>query len=180
MWKEFKPAIRFVLIFVGLYFTGNLVYGFYISLHGNTPDAVTKLVSEQSAWFLTHVFGYEVNAVSNATGPTVFLKTGEYNVLNVFEGCNGINVFIVFTAFIVAFNGNLRKLLWYVPFGILILYASNLLRIVFLYWTAVTYHRYFYYVHKYIFTGAIYGVVFILWIIWVYQLNDRKKTIAAE
>jgi len=180
MWKEFKPAIRFVLIFVGLYFVGNLVYGLYISFKGNAPDEITRLVADQSAWLLTKAFGYEVDAVPNTVGPTVFLITGEYKVLNVFEGCNGINVFIVFAAFIVAFNGNQRKLYWYIPLGILILYACNLLRIVFLYWTAVSFHRYFYYVHKYIFTGTIYAVVFILWIIWVNQLNDRKKIITTE
>jgi len=27
--------------------------------------------------------------------------------------------------------------------------------------------RYFYYVHKYIFTAAIYVIVFVLWILWV-------------
>jgi exosortase family protein XrtF len=180
MWKEFKPAIRFVLIFVGLYVVGNLVYGLYISFEGNAPDDITRLVADQSAWLLTNVFGYEVDAVPNTAGPTVFLITGESKVLNVFEGCNGINVFIVFAAFIVAFNGNPRKLYWYIPLGILILYVSNLLRIVFLYWTAVSFHRYFYYVHKYIFTATIYAVVFLLWIIWVNQLNGRKKIITTE
>jgi len=180
MWKEFKPALRFLLIFVGLYFIGNLVYGFFISFKGNTPDEITNLVAHQSAWILNNFFGNEVNAVLNLSGPTVFLKTGESVVLNIYEGCNGINVFIVFVAFIVAFNGNLKRLFWFIPFGILILHLSNLLRIVFLYWTAVRFHRYFYYVHKYIFTGVIYAVVFILWIIWVYSLNDKKKAISTE
>ena len=178
MWKEFKPAIRFVLIFVGLYFAGNLIYGLYISYKGNTPDEMTQLIADQSAWLLNNGFGYDVKAVLNVASPTVFLKTGEYIVLNIYEGCNGINVFIVFAAFVIAFNGNQRKLFWYIPLGVLILYISNILRIVCLYWTAVSFHRYFYYVHKYIFTGVIYAVVFVLWIIWVYQLNDRKKVIA--
>jgi len=180
MWKEFKPAIRFLLIFVGLYFIGNLIYGLYISSKGNAPDEMTNLIAHQSAWILNNVFGYEVSAILNDAGPTVFLRAGQDVVLNVFEGCNGINVFIVFIAFLIAFNGNSKRLLWFIPAGILILHLFNLLRIVFLYWTAIRFHSYFYYVHKYIFTGVIYAVVFILWIIWVYQLNDRKKIITME
>ncbi|HEV8505008.1 MAG TPA: exosortase family protein XrtF [Chitinophagaceae bacterium] len=180
MWKEFKPALRFLLVFVGLYFIGNLVYGVYISYNGNAPDEMTSLIADQSAWLLSNLFGYDVHAVLNASGPTVFLKTGEYDVLNIYEGCNGINVFIVFSAFIIAFNGNNKKSFWFIPLGIFILHLSNLLRIIFLYWTAVNFHRYFYYVHKYIFTGVIYAAVFVLWIIWVYQLNDRKKIITTE
>jgi exosortase family protein XrtF len=141
---------------------------------------MTYLVAHQSAWILNNVFGYEVIPVLNSEGPTVFLKVGEYVVLNIYEGCNGINVLIVFSAFIVAFNGNTRKLLWFIPFGILIIYASNLLRLVFLYWTAMNFQSYFYYVHKYVFTSIIYAVVFVLWLIWVYQLNDKKKIIATE
>jgi exosortase family protein XrtF len=180
MWKEFKPAIRFLLIFVGLYFVSNLVYGLYISYKGSAPDEMTYLVADQSAWLLRHLFNFDVNAILNQRGPTVFLKTGEYIVLNIYEGCNGINVFIVFSAFIIAFHGDTKKSLWFVPLGIFILHVSNLLRIIFLYWTAVNFHRYFYYVHKYIFTGIIYAVVFALWIIWVYQLNGRKKNVTTE
>jgi exosortase family protein XrtF len=180
MWSEFKPAIRFVLLFVGLYFVGNLIYGFYISMNSNLADGITKTVANQSAWLLSNILDYDVVATPSLKGPTVYLKTGEYNVLNVFEGCNGINVFIVFVAFVVAFNGSPRRQLWFVPLGILILYVCNLMRIVFLYWTAIHFHRYFYYVHKYIFTGFIYVVVFLLWIAWVYQFNDRKKIITTE
>lgn len=180
MWKEFKPALRFLLVFVGLYLIGNVIYGLFISYRENMPDEMTNLVAHQSARILRLFFGYHVNAVLNSTGPTVFLKTGEHVVLNIYEGCNGINVFIVYSAFIIAFKGSLKKVFWFIPLGIIILHVSNLLRIVFLYWTAVNFYTYFYYVHKYVFTVIIYAVVFILWIIWVYTLNDKKKVITTE
>lgn len=179
MWREFKPALQFVLIFVGLYFMGNIIYWLYISSKGNAPDEITRAVSSQTAWILNRL-GYDTTEVPNSVGPTVFLMTGERVVLNIYEGCNGINVFIVFAAFIVAFSGSLKKTLWFIPVGILILYVTNLVRLILLYWTATSYYRYFYYVHKYIFTAIIYAVVFILWMIWVNKFNERKKVIAAE
>ncbi len=178
MWKEFKPALRFVLWFVGLYFVGNIIYGFYISGYGHTPDSMTVLAAKQTAWILAEL-GYPAAAISSASGPTVSLQSGEEIVLIVYEGCNGINVFIVFIAFLIAFGGSKKNLLWFLPLGLLALHFSNLARIALLYWTALNYQPYFYYVHKYIFTAILYAVVFVLWVIWINQFNERTKNTAA-
>ncbi len=179
MWKEFKPALRFVLLFVGLYFAGNIVYGIYIFSKGNSPDEITMEVAQQSSWVLNQL-GYDVDHGANKTGPTVLIKSKGKTILSIYEGCNGINVFIVFAAFVIAFGGHLKKYFWFIPIGIVVLHASNLLRIVLLYWTAIDYYRYFYYVHKYIFTAAIYAVVFVLWMVWANKLNERKKDAPAK
>lgn len=177
MWKEFKPAIRFVAVFVGIYLAGNILYGVYVSWHGIRPDEVTESVAHQVA-FVLNKCGLEVHDQVNPIGPTVFLKTGGRTVLNVYEGCNGINVFIVFVSFLAAFGGPPKKLLWFVPVGILILHASNIVRVALLYWVAIGHARYFYYVHKYVFTGVIYLVVLALWIFWINRSNEKGKASA--
>ena len=177
MWKEFKPAIRFVLWFVGLYFLGNIIYGIYISYCGNSPDNITILVTKQTAWLL-QVMGYPVQALANVTLPTVSLRSGSTAVLDVYEGCNGVNIFIVFVAFVVAFGGSQKNLWWFLPLGLTVLHISNLARIALLFWTAMAYQNYFYYVHKYFFTIFLYAMVFLLWIIWINKFNGRKKIIA--
>jgi exosortase family protein XrtF len=173
MWKEFKPAIRFVLFFVGLYFAGNIVYGLYISSRHDRPDEITMEVARETSEVLNSI-GFEVTPQVNPSGPTVYLKSKGRIVLNVYEGCNGVNVFIVFVSFLVAFGGRVKNYLWFIPSGIAVLHACNLLRIGLLYWVAIGHQRYFYYVHKYLFTGLIYLVVFGLWLIWVSKLNDKR------
>jgi len=177
MWREFKPALRFVGWFVGLYVVGNLLYGLYVTSCGNTPDAITQAVSRQSAWLLSQL-GFEAGAKANPVGPTVWLQRGRTTVLDVYEGCNGVNVFIVFVAFVVAFGGPRKKLVWFLPLGMLLLHLANLARLVFLYWIALNHAAYFYYVHKYIFTLAIYAVVFVLWMRWIKETNGRKKEVS--
>ncbi len=82
---------------------------------------------------------------------------------------------IVFAAFLAAFGGSMKKLGWFLPLGIVLIHLSNLARIILLYVVAVGYQHYFYYVHKYVFTAAIYAMVFALWIVWVKINGERKE-----
>lgn len=174
MWKEFRPAIRFVGLFVGIYLAGNILYGLYISSNENHPDAFTKIIAHQTALALNGC-GFEVRDEVNLDGPTVFLKTGTRTILNVYEGCNGINVLIVFISFLFAFGGLAKMYAWFIPFGALIIHGANIVRIAMLYWVAIGHQRYFYYVHKYLFTGVIYLVVIVLWFFWISKANGQRK-----
>jgi len=116
----------------------------------------------------------ETTAIVNTQGPTVFIQTPERSVLNIFEGCNGVNVMIVFIAFMVAFGGPVKKMLWFIPAGLLIIHLFNILRLVLLYYTDLYYEEWFYYFHKYLFTAILYIVVFILWAVWIMKIVQRK------
>ena len=173
MWQEFKPAFRFLFVFLGLYLAGNIFYGLWIGSFHGLPDSATRAVTFQTSGLLNQM-GYHTTVTDNGQGPTVFLGNDVKFILNVYEGCNGINVMIVFVAFLAAFGGSIKNLIWFLPAGIVLIHLSNLARIILLYFVAVGYHHYFYYVHKYVFTAAIYMVVFVLWIIWV-KINGKQK-----
>jgi exosortase family protein XrtF len=172
MWKEFKPAFRFLFIFLGLYLAGNIVYGLWIESYDDLPDPATWEVTRETSNVLNQL-GYHTTAAKNTQGPTAFLSDDVKIILTTYEGCNGINVMIVFVAFLAAFGGSLKKLSWFLPAGMVLIHVSNLGRIVLLYFVAVGYHHYFYYVHKYVFTAAIYVIVFVLWILWV-KINGKQ------
>lgn len=164
--SDYKPALRFLGYFLGSYFVLNLIYGVWIESLGQHPDAMTHLVSDQSGKIL-ELLGYNASVILNTTAPTVKLMNGGQTVLNVFEGCNGVNVFIVFFSFVLAFGGRRRRMVWFIPLGLVAIHAANLIRILFLFWLAEQGSNYFYYFHKYLFTAAIYAVVFVLWWIWI-------------
>jgi exosortase family protein XrtF len=169
MLKDFKPALRFLSVFIGAYFVLNLVYGLWIYSLETKPDAMTYWVSQQTAALENCT--YEVNHLR----PTVFLRDSSGKiVLNIFEGCNGINVMIVFFSFIIAFGGSLMRMLWFIPFGLALIHAFNIVRLLFLYYLAVHHTTYFYYFHKYFFTAVIYILVFALWWVWVKYLGIRQ------
>ncbi|HEX5169280.1 MAG TPA: exosortase family protein XrtF [Cyclobacteriaceae bacterium] len=172
--KEFKPSIYFLLRFLGVYVAGNLLYGLYVESFGDDPDPLTHMVTYQTARCLQN-FGFDTTARDNTQGPTVFLETDNEIVLGVYEGCNGLNVMIVFVAFMVAFGGPVKKMLWFIPAGLLIIHIFNLGRISLLYFVAQRYEEYFYLFHKYFFTAIIYIVVFLLWTFWVLKIVDVRS-----
>lgn len=173
--SDFKPALRFLLIFLSVYFVLNLLYGLWIESLGDRPDKATYWASNQSAAMISFL-GWDTQAIPNEVQPTIKLVSDNKVILNVFEGCNGLNVMIVFLAFILAFGGSLRKMSWFIPLGLLVIHVFNLLRIVLLYFLAISNKAYFYYFHKYFFTAVIYLVVFFLWWLWII-LNHGKRRV---
>ena len=163
--KEFKPALRFLLVFIGVYIAGNVIYGVYVEWYKPLPDPVTRWVTTQSAILLT-AFSEPVEAVVRPDYPHVLLTRNNETILSVFEGCNGINVMIVFASFLIAFGGKAKQILVFLLMGCLILHLANLLRLTLLYLTAIHRPLFFYYFHKYFFTAILYLVVFALWIQW--------------
>lgn len=170
MIKEFKPAIFFVLKFLAIYFVGNILYGLYVESYDQIADPVTTWVTEQSVGIL-NISGQQTEAFKGSTDPKVYIKNTGQTVLSVYEGCNGLNVIIIFVAFLVAYGGKAKDFLWFIPLGILSIHLANLARIILLYFVVRYYPDYMYFTHKFLFTGFIYAFVLLLWYIWVSKLN---------
>lgn len=164
--RQFKPALRFVGLFLAVYLVGNTCYGIWIQHLSPAPDPLTVGVTRQAARLLS-AYHPPVEAVVNPAGPTVFLNQQGDTRLNVYEGCNGINVMIVFLAFVVAFGGPWSRAAWFLPLGLGLIHLANLLRLVLLFEVVVRFPDYFYYVHKYLFTASLYVGVLLLWAWWV-------------
>ncbi len=168
--KEFKPAFRFLAVFLGLYLGLNIVYGLWISSYGNQADKATILVTNQTSWVLNR-FGENTQTRLKEGAPTVSILKDSRIALGVFEGCNSINVMIVFVAFLFAFKGSWKSMAWFLPLGLVLIYIANLVRVILLYYVAEYWRQYFYYIHKYLFTAVIYLIVFILWWWWIEKIS---------
>jgi exosortase family protein XrtF len=168
--KDFAPTIIFLGKFLLVYFLGNILYGLFIESYGNEPDPITFQVTEQSAYLL-RATGHNVLVVKNLNAPTVRVISDNREVLNVFEGCNGVNVYIVFLSFVIAFSSKFKRVILFCLFGGLIIHAVNLIRIAALFVTAINSPEFFYYFHKYFFTAILYCIVFALWAAWVLKFD---------
>lgn len=172
--KDFKPALLFLAKFVGIYLASNIIYGLYVESYGDAPDALTRNVTAQSSFFLS-VAGYNSAYEVVPEKPQVALKEAGDVVLYVFEGCNGLNVAIVFVAFLFAYGGSSKWFAIFLPVGLLSIHLFNLLRVGLLYHLALNNYTQFYYYHKYFFTATLYLVVFGLWAIWIMRINDKPN-----
>ena len=173
MINQFKPALLFLVKFLGVYIIGNVLYGLYINSWYPGADPLTAFVTEQSAGIL-RLLNIETVSQPMAGLASISLVENGDTIVNVFEGCNGLNVMIVFLAFLTAYQGTLANTIWFSLTGLIIIHISNLGRILLLYHQARTDSPYFYYTHKYLFTAIIYGVVILLWAAWVLRFNGKK------
>ncbi|HNP08443.1 MAG TPA: hypothetical protein PKN99_12500, partial [Cyclobacteriaceae bacterium] len=94
MLKEFKPALRFLGIFVGLYLGLNIIYGLWIESY-EQADPATVSVTRQSSHLLNAIGENTSTELKEETRTISILKNADV-IVNVFEGCNGIIVAIVF------------------------------------------------------------------------------------
>lgn len=173
-WKEFKPTILFLLKFVGLYLVLNIGYGFYVSSFEPRPDPVTHLSTNHTAVALSFL-GFPSQAIDLPAKPSVAIVHNSKTVVSVYEGCNSLNVMIVFLSFVFSFGKLNRALLWFAPMGLLIIYAINIIRIGLLFLVSLKLPHFLYFSHKYLFTALIYLIVLLLWIYWIRKLTLVEK-----
>jgi len=169
--KAYRPALFFILRFVGLYLITNTLYGLYVNNALPGADMVTKVVASQTAWILSQVHE-PVQASATPTSAYVSLTNASGQGVSVYEGCNGVNVFLVYLSFLVAYAGPRRLWLRFAAIGLVLIHLINLSRVSLLFEVAIYFPDQLYLFHKYLFTAIIYTLVFVLWYWWV---NAVKK-----
>lgn len=172
--NTYKPAIFFIVKFTGLFVLMNTLYGLFIERYHPTSDPLTESVSIQVGALLS-VFHNGIDALPLDEKPYVTLLLDNRAIVQVYEGCNSVNVMIVYLSFIIAFSGRMVQTIIFIVLGCVAIYAINLLRVGLLFEIALNYPNYLYFFHKYLFTAFIYVVVFILWILWVKRTMDAKR-----
>ena len=176
LFRKYRLVLRFIFIFLGSYFLFSSLYNAYLILYDTeqpVPDALTQLVARQSG-ALMQSFGYEVDVIMHSTGLSMKLMVEDVFLAGIVEGCNSASIIILFTSFILAFFGKPLMTLMYILAGSVIIYVANILRIVILAVSIYEYPKYSGLMHSIFFPLAIYGTVFILWIIWV-RIYSRWK-----
>ncbi len=183
---NFKPTIYFLLKFFAIYIIGSSLYGYFISQYDlkNELDPATRWVTYQCA-ATANVVGYESEVLEDQhlidqseaeqTYDTLWLDAQQ--AVSVEEGCNGINIMILFIAFVVGFGGRIKNMLIFIPAGLFFIHLANLGRLMLLSILNVEFDgRGFHFFHKYGFTAVLYVAILILWYFWVMHWNGRSET----
>lgn len=166
MLKDFKPVLGILLRFIIIYLVLLFAYQFFLnSFEKEGLDPFSKTIAEQVC-YIQNSIGFPTQLYNDVKGEQVwfYLKT-EYATRMV-EGCNAVSVMILFVAFVFAFYKGSKTFLFALA-GLVLLYVMNLLRIVGLNIVMTDYKRYGDIAHDYIFPAVIYGIVVVLWLIWI-------------
>ena len=93
----------------------------------------------------------------------------------IIEGCNAISVIILFASFIFAFSAKFKTTFLFILLGSALIFVLNILRIALLTIGLYYYPEYEEFLHNIVFPVVIYGVVFVLWIVWVIKFSSYAK-----
>ncbi len=175
---QFKPFLLFLAKFALSYLILTSVYQIYLNQFETAKyevDGFTQLVAEQSKQVLTF---FDANSFTrpNLLEPSVKLFYKGQWVARIIEGCNALSVIILFISFVIAFSGKIKHTLIYIIIGSLIIHIFNVMRISLLCITIFNYPSLQHPLHEVIFPLVIYGLVFVLWVIWVNKYSYYAST----
>ncbi len=131
-------------------------------------DFLTKLVFNVSDYFVSFFLGSHYKII----GHTWHFENGGY--VEIVNGCSGLKASFQYIVIILFFSGPFKHKLWYIPMGLILLFIGNIIRITGLTLVVFYYSSYYLFTHNYIFRPFFYGIIFILWVIWVEYFRDGK------
>jgi len=174
---QFKPFLIFLSKFALSYLVLTFLYQNYLGRFDEKNfqvDGFTKIVAEQSKQVLS-LFDDHSYTMPNLKEPSVKLFYHDKWIARIIEGCNALSVIILFISFVIAFTGKLKQTLLFILGGSLIIHVFNVLRIALLCVALYNYPHLEHILHGVIFPLFIYGIVFLLWIIWVNNYSSYAK-----
>ncbi len=135
-------------------------------------DGITKNVSILTEKF-SSLIGFNLSVISDNNQYKIIVENKV--VARIVEGCNAMSVIILFISFVIAFSGKWKQTIIYVFLGSVLIYFLNVLRIILLSILIFHYPNQENILHGVVFPLLIYGVVFILWVIWVNNFSRYAK-----
>ena len=167
--QKYSTVIRFIFTFLGTYLLLALVYNIYLQNYSSAvyyPDYLTHLVALQSEAIVS-ALGYDSQLISGFPESTMHLYIGEKFVARIIEGCNAASIIILFVSFMLAFSGRIKTTFFFTLAGAVVIYVTNILRIAFMAIGIYEYPWHAHFLHSIAFPLVIYGVVFLLWVLWI-------------
>ena len=172
---QFRPFLIFISTFFAVYILLTVIYKFYLnSFEPIEVDGITDIVGHNVDQ-LMRLFNCDIKIFKSVFDPYLEVWYNQKYTLRIVEGCNAVSVIILFISFIMAFSGKFKTTLFFILSGIFIIYLLNVIRIALL--TVLLFHfpEYEHILHGVLFPLIIYGLVFLLWIIWVNKFSKYAK-----
>jgi exosortase family protein XrtF len=169
-----KNKFQFFIVKAALlYGTCYFLYEFILKRVTRGDQLFVRQIINLCRWIFDKL-GYKTFASRDVNDMQVFGIDGSNGVW-IGGPCNGITLMFLFAIFVIAYPGSNKNKLWYIPLGILIVHAINIIRIVALALIANYNYEYLDFNHTYTFTFIAYSVVFGLWMLWVNKFSNTKK-----
>jgi len=159
------PVYRFVILFSLLFIAWYLFYDLWLHPEGIMDEKIIDTTILFSSSILEWI-GYDIY-----THGTRQIGIEGTSGLFIGDNCNAITLMALFSGFIIAFPGKIKNKIWFIPSGCLVLFFANVMRICALAIIEVYSYTWMQFNHTYTFTIIIYGLIFLLWMLWVKKFS---------
>lgn len=166
-----RLLLRFLLVTGGMYLLWFFGYEQWLALDGRLDTALCANIARTSARVLQTV-GFDAAVAPHNV--YLLLMSGHPAVI-VGIPCNGLVLYALFAGFVLAFPGPWQRKLWFIPAGIVLIWALNVVRVAALAINHYYAHQSVDFNHHYTFTFVVYGCIFGLWMLWAKRLAVRDN-----
>lgn len=170
---QYKPFLLFLGKFLLTYVVLTIIYQSYLNRFDadrNEVDSFSQLVANQTKMVLG-AFDSAAYVELHEKEPSVkIIYKGKY-ISRIIEGCNALSVVILFISFVIAFTGKFKNTILFILFGSILIHILNITRIALLCMALYSFPEYEHILHGVVFPLIIYGVVFLLWVVWVNKFS---------
>ncbi len=168
-----KALLKFIISTVGLYLIWFGLYELWIKPNGRLDHLITENISIVNCYLLNLSDYHAYYTIGKKLGETyVFIGEEVLPVVRIGASCNGLEMLMIFSIFILCYPGNFFLKLLYMGGGILLIHAINIFRNYCLTIMAINRSSYFELFHRYVFIFLIYGIIFLLWMWWTNKLSS--------
>ena len=167
-----KTAVLFVAKMLVIYLALQGVYDYILSPYTAIDSKLIHSIIASSEDILK-ALGYEVIESSNSIYQYHFGIQGTSGVV-IGNSCDGLSLFILFTAFLLVFRGKWWFKILFTILGILLIHLLNVIRVVALALIVKSYPESLDFHHSYTFTLFVYGCIFLLWMFRI-KIYQQKK-----
>jgi exosortase family protein XrtF len=168
-----NKTTRFFVFASVLYLGWYLLYQWVIKPHTKIDEKLISLIVANAA-FILKLLGFSVYQSIEDKNLQLIGIDG-FHPIWIGSPCNALTLFMFFTLFVIAFPGSIKKKLWFIPLGVIIIHFTNVLRVVALICINFYATEFTEFNHTYTFTILVYAIIFLLWMWWVNSsLNEYK------
>ncbi|CVK15721.1 exosortase family protein XrtF [Apibacter mensalis] len=175
--KEYRPIFISLFKFFSVYLVLTALYYWYLTYYQNelkTCDEFTYRVAKQSSCLLNCIgIPSQAKHIDQENYMRFYVNNNFISIVN--EGCNTLSIIILYISFIIAFANSLRKTCIYLIITVLLIYFTNIIRISFINYIFYYYPEYGKFSHDYLFPTVIYGLIMVLWIVWIKYFIFKKN-----
>jgi exosortase family protein XrtF len=153
---------RFFLKAIVLFVVWKVLYHTLL-LPSRFPDApLTHITASVSAWAIRLFTSTPVAVLQDVHMKDTLFING-HKVIGIADACNGLELYVLFIGYLICRTGTLKTRLQYGLAGVAIIFVANIIRVAILSWLFAKQYAYTQFLHKYVFTFVLYGIIYLLW-----------------